>query len=144
MSTGCYECSSRPASFVSNAEQRAVKASLNRPEVLWECGDEGKAALGCVVEDKVAQKRSNVIAATLATQRSSFHQRVTGLLLTRASRTSSSDDELSRVIQKNRDYDEDLSGEPDKMIIKNSPVHQKAPNIIEDDIATDLEEVNSS
>ena len=133
--------------FQRRTEEDRVKASLNRPKVSRELRQGKAATLATLTSD----------AASMASSyhdRSDFDSRgLTSFLssstLPSSSETSEEEEENSVLLtqllgryatflENTKGYTTEVSGEPDKELTREK---FKGPNIIEEDIATDLEEV---
>ena len=132
--------------FQRRTEEDRVKASLNRPKVSRELRQGKAATLATLTSD----------AASMASSyhdRSDFDSRgLTSFLSssTLPSSSETSEEEENSVLltqllgryatflENTKGYTTEVSGEPDKELTREK---FKGPNIIEEDIATDLEEV---
>ena len=132
--------------FQRRTEEDRVKASLNRPKVSRELRQGKAATLATLTSD----------AASMASSyhdRSDFDNRgLTSFLSssTLPSSSETSEEEENSVLltqllgryatflENTKGYTTEVSGEPDKELTREK---FKGPNIIEEDIATDLEEV---
>ena len=134
--------------FQRRTEEDRVKASLNRPKVSRELRQGKAATLATLTSD----------AASMASSyhdRSDFDSRgLTSFLSssTLPSSSETSEEEENSVLlnqllgryatflENTKGYTAEVSGEPDKELTREK---FKGPNIIEEDIATDLEEVRT-
>ena len=130
--------------FQRRTEEDRVKASLNRPKVSRELRQGKAATLATLTSD----------AASMASSyhdRSDFDSRgLTSFLSSLPSSSETSEEEENSVLltqllgryatflENTKGYTAEVSGEPDKELTREK---FKGPNIIEEDIATDLEEV---
>ena len=133
--------------FQRRTEEDRVKASLNRPKVSRELRQGKAATLATLTSDAAASMASSYH------DRSDFDSRgLTSFLssTTLPSSSETSEEEENSVLltqllgryatflENTKGYTAEVSGEPDKELTREK---FKGPNIIEEDIATDLEEV---